>query len=454
VKKKPTTEAGLLVELWPIDRPRPYEKNARRLSDRAVDVLAASLREFGWRQPIVVDADGVIIAGHTRLLAARKLGMETVPVHVATGLTPAQVRAYRLMDNRSAEETSWDASLLEEEIAELQQLEADLSLTGFSEFELEKLLQDSPKSDEDSAPEAPAIAVSRPGDMWLLGNHRLLAGDATDTEAVARLIAGRKADLVVTDPADQVDGEEPESEEVATALATELATDERADLVFTDPPYNVDYQGYTKKKLKIQKDNMTREEFAKFLRAAFASYAGAIKPAASVYVCHAAMNQREFQDAMEAAGLEVRCQIIWAKNIFAWGFGRYKWQHEPIFYAHKQGTPDKWFGDKTQSTLWQAAKPAANRMHPTMKPIELIEHALENSSQPGGVVLDLFGGSGSTLIACEKHGRRARLMELDPRYADVIVVRWEQYTGRKARLEDGREFADVAKERANAEDRT
>jgi DNA modification methylase len=449
VKKNQTTETGLTVELWPIDRPTPYALNARRLSDRAIDVLASSLREFGWRQPIVVDAEGVIIAGHTRLLAAQKLGMEAVPVHVATGLTPEQVRAYRLMDNRSADETSWDIKLLEQEVDELAKiLDFDLALTGFTEFEIEKLLQDSPKADEDQVPEAPSIGVSRPGDLWLLGNHRLLVGDATDTAAVERLIAGRKADLVVTQPADQVDGEEPEFDEVATALPTELATeDTRADLVFTDPPYNVDYQGYTKKKLKIQQDNMTREEFAKFLRLAFESYAAAIKPTAGLYVCHASSCQREFQEAMEAAGLEVRCQIIWAKNTFAWGFGRYKFQHEPIFYAHKQGNSDRWFGDKTQSTLWQANKPAANRMHPTMKPIELIEHALENSSQPGGVVLDLFGGSGSTMIACEKHGRRARLMELDPKYADVIVVRWEQFTGKKAQLEDGRDFTEVAKQR-------
>lgn len=208
--------------------------------------------------------------------------------------------------------------------------------------------------------------------------------------------------------------------------------DAAADLVFIDPPYNCDYQGYTEEHLTIQGDRMSGAEFKQFLEAAFLSCRAVIKPGASLYVCHPSSWQREFQNALEAAGFEVRCQIIWAKNTFAWGFGRYKFRHEPIFYAHVAGQSDAWYGDKSQSTLWEENKPAANRLHPTMKPVELIERALLSSSKAGDVVVDLFGGSGSTLIACGRHGRAARLMELDRRYADVICRRYQEYTGKRA----------------------
>ena len=224
-----------------------------------------------------------------------------------------------------------------------------------------------------------------------------------------------------------------------------------ADLAFTDPPYNVDYEGYTKDRLKIQGDRMTAEQFAELLVASFGNYRTIIKPGASMYVCHSSSWQREFQNALEAAGFEVRCQIIWAKNTFAWGFGRYKFQHEPIFYAHVAGQKDAWYGDKSQSTLWEEKKPAANRMHPTAKPVELIDRALMNSSKAGDEVVDLFGGSGSTLIACERRNRKARLMEIDPKYADVIVQRWQEFTGRQAVLEgDGRSFTEIKRERVGA----
>lgn len=402
------------IELWLVDRPTPYKKNARKLSDRAVEVVASSIRQFGWRQPIVVDDEGVIIVGHTRLLAAKALGMTEVPVHVARGLSPAQVQQYRLMDNRSADESSWDTEVLEQEMADLQALEADLGLTGFSEAELEEILRPPLQQDEDAAPDPPPAAVSKLGDLWLLDAHRVLCADATDSSATLRLLGGKLADLA-----------------------------------FTDPPYNVNYEGYTEQHLKLQGDHLSRDDFAAFLAATFACYARAVKPAGSLYVCHPSSSQREFQDALEAAGFEVRTQIIWAKNTFAWGFGRYKFQHEPIFYCHHAGKSDRWFGDKTQSTLWQVNKPGASRLHPTMKPVELIERALENSSVARNTVLDLFGGSGSTLIACEKTGRRARLMELDPRYVDVILMRWQSQTGKLATLEgtDGRTFEDMKAER-------
>jgi DNA modification methylase len=226
---------------------------------------------------------------------------------------------------------------------------------------------------------------------------------------------------------------------------------DQADLVFTDLPYNSAYEGYTKDKLTIQNDDMTPEQFDRFLRDSFVSYRAVVKSGASLYICHSSSYQREFQNALEAAGFEIRCQIIWAKNTFAWGFGRYKYRHEPLYYAHVAGQKDAWYGDKSQSTLWEEKKPAANRLHPTMKPIELIEHALVNSSKAGDLVVDLFGGSGNTLIACERRGRKSRLMEIDPQYADCICRRFQEYTGKKAVLEGGgRAFDEVAVERLGA----
>ena len=389
------------IENWPINKPIPFARNARKLSPRAVDKVAASIREFGFRQPVVVDKAGTIICGHTRLQAAQKLGLVEVPVHVAQNLTAAQVRAYRLLDNRSHEETSWDEELLGLELLDLKGLDIDLGLTGFDLSELDAYMAGPEPvhglTDEDAVPEVAEVPVSAAGDLWLLGDHRLLCGDATSAPDATKLMIG-----------------------------------ETADLVFTDPPYNVDYQGYTDEKLKIQSDRMSEADFRRFLGQSFQNYRSALKPGASLYVCHSSSWQREFQNALEGAGFEVRCQIIWAKNTFAWGFGRYKFQHEPLFYVHVAGQKDAWYGDKSQSTLWQEKKPAANRLHPTMKPVELVERALLNSSKAGDIVADFFGGAGSTLIACERRGRKARLMELDPKYTDVIIRRWQEYTGKAA----------------------
>jgi len=340
-----------------------------------------------------------------------------VPVMLCDEWSAAQVKAFRLMVNRSVTWAGWDDELLGLELLDLKNLDYDLNLTGFESDELDRYLADADLSaedgDEDHSPEPPESPVNTPGDVWILGRHRVLCGDATNATDVKRLMAG-----------------------------------EHADLVFTDPPYNVDYQGYTEDKLTIQGDRMSPEAFARFLRDSFTSFRAAIKPGGSLYICHASSVQRGFEDAIEAAGFSVRCQIIWAKNTFAWGFGRYKFQHEPIFYCHVSGQTDPWYGNKSQSTLWQENKPAANRLHPTMKPVELIERALVNSSKSGDCVLDLFGGSGSTLIACERRGRKARLMELDPKYADVIVERWQQYTGKLAVAEcNGRTYAEIAQER-------
>jgi DNA modification methylase len=398
----------------------PFARNPRTHSDAQIAQIAASIAEFGFNSPILVDSNAGIIAGHGRLLAARKLGLKEVPVIVLDHLTEAQKRAYVIADNQLALNAGWDEELLRLELATLAGEAFDISLIGFDDVELARLLaaQDAAEglTDADAVPELPQTPVSTIGDLWIMGNHKLLVGDATNGKDVARLMA-----------------------------------DDAADLIFTDPPYNVDYEGYTQERLKIKGDRMSDAEFKQFLEAAFRSCRAVVKPGASLYVCHSSSWQREFQNALEAAGFEIRCQIIWAKNTFAWGFGRYKFQHEPIFYCHVAGQKDPWYGDKSQSTLWQEKKPAANRIHPTAKPVELVERALLNSSKAGDVVADLFGGSGSTLIGCERRGRKARIMEIDPKYADCIVRRYQDYTGKQALLEgDGRPFDEVSLERAGA----
>ncbi len=405
------------VERWPISRLIPRITNPHTHSPAQVAQIAASMQEWGWTNPILVGADDDILAGHGRVLAARQLGMDEVPVIQLGHLSEAQRRALVIADNQIALNAGWDENLLRAELAALQQEEFNIDLIGFDDAELVRLLaaQDATAglTDEDAVPELQHIPVSALGDLWILGSHRLFVGDTTNRQDVAKLMGS-----------------------------------EAADLVFTDPPYNVDYEGYTEEKLKIKGDRMSDAEFKRFLAAAFHSCRTVVKSGASIYVCHSSSWQREFQNALETGGFEVRCQIIWAKNTFAWGFGRYKFQHEPIFYAHVAQQKDAWYGDKTQSTLWQENKPAANRLHPTMKPVELIERALLNSSKAGDIVVDLFGGSGSTLIGCERHGRKARLMEIDPKYADCIVRRYQEYTGKQAILEkDGHSFDEVASQR-------
>jgi DNA modification methylase len=409
-----TAALELQIEQWPVERLIPFARNARTHSEEQIGQIATSISLFGFVNPILVGPDGVIIAGHARLLAARKRGLREVPVIVLAHLSDAQRRALVIADNQLALNAGWDEEMLHLELTALQEEDFDLDTLGFEDEDLARLLAGEEATlegltDEDSIPEFPETPVSRPADLWILGNHRLLCGDATVATDVQRLMGG-----------------------------------DAADLVFTDPPYNVDYEGYTEEHLKIQGDRMSAAQFQRFLGAAFDSLRMAVKPGASLYVCHSSSWQREFQNALEAAGFEVRCQIIWSKNTFAWGFGRYKFQHEPIFYGHIEGQKDPWYGDKTQSTLWEEKKPAANRLHPTMKPVELIERALMNSSKAGDVVVDLFGGSGSTLIGCERRGRQARLMEIDPKYADVICQRFLTFTGKPAKLEDdGRTFDEV-----------
>jgi DNA modification methylase len=403
------------IEHWLIEKLVPFTRNPRTHSDAQVAQIAASIAEFGFNNPILVDTKAGIIAGHGRLLAARKLQLKEVPVIVLDHLTETQKRAYIIADNKLAENAGWNEELLRIELAALQEEDFNLDLIGFEDQELARLLAapDTAEglTDEDAVPDVAETPVTMPRDLWLLGkDHKLLVGDARTPADIERLMAG-----------------------------------DSADLVFIDTPYNTDYEGYTEDHLTIQNDRMSDTEFKQFLEAMFRSCRAAIKLGASLYVCHSSSWQREFQNALEAAGFEIRCQIIWAKNTFAWGFGRYKFQHEPLYYCHVAGETDAWYGDKSQSTLWEENKPAANRLHPTMKPVELVERALVNSSKTGDICADFCAGAGSTLIACERRGRKARLMEIDPKYADCIIRRFQEYTGKKAKLDgNGRTFDEIA----------
>jgi DNA modification methylase len=405
------------ITYWPIESIIRFARNARKIPPQAVDKVAASIKEFGWRVPIVVDKDGVIICGHTRLLAARKLGLQEAPVHVADNLTPAQVRAYRLLDNRSHEETSWDEDLLGLELLDLKGMGVDLDLTGFNTDEIDEYLARAERgawrTDEDAVPEVPEVPVSAAGDLWVLGPHRLLCGDATVAASYQTVLAGG-----------------------------------RADMTFTDPPYGVDYVGKTKKKLKLQNDNLG-SNFETFLRDACANLLAVTKGA--VYICMSSSELDTLQKAFTAAGGHWSTFIIWAKNTFTLGRSDYQRQYEPILYGWEEGSAHYWCGARDQGDVWFIHRPHVNDLHPTMKPVELIERAIVNSSQSRGTVLDPFGGSGSTLIGCEKTGRQARLIELDPRYADTAVVRWQEFTGAAAVLGgDGRRFREIAEERRGA----
>jgi DNA modification methylase len=404
------------IEHCPIEQLLTNPKNARVHPDPQIAQLAASIAEFGFVTAVLIGPDNEIICGHGRVLAARTLGLTEVPVIVLDHLTPTQRRALVIADNRLALGSSWNEDMLGRELAALRDEDVDLDLLGFDDQELAQLLAAEESADEltdeDAVPEMPQVPVTRTGDLVMLGNHRLLVGDANEESAHRRVMAG-----------------------------------EFADLVFTDLPYNTAYTGYTKDRLTIEGDRMSRVEFEGFLKASFQSYRSVVKHDASLYVCHPWLWQREFQTALEQAGFTARCQLIWAKNTFAWGFGRYKFQHEPIFYCHVAGQKDAWYGNKAQSSLWEENKPAASRLHPTMKPTQLVERALMNSSRRGDILVDLFAGAGSVLIACERKGRKARLMEIDPKYADCIVSRWQKFTGKKAVMDDGRPYDDLARER-------
>jgi len=408
------------VVTWPVERLIPYARNARTHSDEQVAQIAASIAEFGWTNPILAGSDGIIIAGHARLLAARKLGMTEVPVIVLDHLTETQRRALVLADNRLALNAGWDEEMLRVELESIRDDGFDLELTGFSDDELEDLLSEPEEviagnTDEDAAPEPPETAVTVPGDVWLLGDHRLLCGDATQIEAVEKVLAGGLADMV-----------------------------------FTDPPYNVNYGATMKDKLRGKKRKIANDDlgegFEQFLRDACVNMLAVTKGA--VYISMSSSELHTLHKAFAAAGGHWSTFVIWAKNTFTMGRSDYQRQYEPILYGWKEGTDHYWCGARDQGDVWFVKKPVSNDLHPTMKPVELVERAIRNSSKSRDTVLDPFGGSGSTLIACEKAGRQARLIELEPKYCDVIVRRWQEFSGKEARLEaDARPFAEVAAER-------
>lgn len=378
------------VEEWKIEDVKPYDKNPRN-NDDAVDATANSIKEFGWQQPIVVDKKGVIIVGHTRLKAAKKLKLHTVPVVVAESLSEEQAKAYRLADNKTGELADWDMGLLDDELNAID----DIDMTDFG-FDLGSLDDDKEVVDDEFDPEPPEEPTSQVGDIYQLGRHRLMVGDSTDTDQVTALMGGQQADLLIT-----------------------------------DPPYNVDYQGRTKSKLKIKNDSQDEESFVQFLIKAFTAAKLSVKSGASAYIWFSQGHSPSFYLGVERAGWKVRQQLIWNKNNFTMG-SPYRNKYEPCLFA-TVGDDYSWYSDKSQPTVMNFDRPTVADLHPTMKPVPLFDYQIKNSSKAGDNVLDLFGGSGTTMIACEQDDRNAYLMELDPKYADVIIKRWEDFTGKKAK---------------------
>jgi DNA modification methylase len=404
------------IEWQSVDKLIPYAKNARTHSDEQVAQIAGSIKEFGFNNPVLVDKDNSVIAGHGRLMAARKLGMDKVPVVQLGHMTEAQRKAYVLADNRIALNSGWDAGMLSLELQDLKD-DIDLSLLGFDPDELDALLNPVEETegltDEDAVPDAPDEPKTKLGDIYILGNHRLMCGDSTSITDVDKLMDGNKADMV-----------------------------------FTDPPYGMSYgggraqgenvkfknrSGGIKSHGMILGDDKTGDDLIQLIRDALASAVATTKAGASFYVCFPWRTYSEFEAAMNQCGLKTSACIVWDKKSIGLGLSNYRPQHEFIFYSKG----DSWYGDKAQSDVWYMSRGATGKyVHPTQKPVEIVEKAINNSSKSGDIILDVFGGSGSTLIAAEKIGRCARLMELDPKYCDVIVQRWEEFTGKKAVLSE------------------
>lgn len=415
----------------------PYARNSRTHSDAQVAQIAASIREFGWTNPVLIDGKNGVIAGHGRLLAARQLGMETVPCIALDGLSEAQRRAYVIADNKLALNAGWDETMLALEINDLAASGFDIGLMGFSDAEMSYLNAEKHGglTHPDAVPETPVIPLSVAGDVWILGGHRLTAGDSTVQTDVERVMGGVMADCL-----------------------------------WTDPPYNVNYQGTAG---KIKNDHMKDAAFRDFLRSAFGSAFTVMKPGAPAYIAHADTEGINFRGAFADTGFKISGCLIWRKNSLVLGRSDYQWQHEPILYGWKPGASHRWYGGRKNTTLleiegdlvtdngdgtltlqlgiqtavisgegltlhrvepsiFNIEKPKRSSEHPTMKPVELITKMLNNSTREGDVILDTFGGSGSTLIACEMLGRFCRMVEFDPKFVDVIVKRWQEFTGKQA----------------------
>jgi DNA modification methylase len=369
-----------------VDTIRPYPENAKKHSSKQIHQVADSIKEFGFNQPVVVDKDGVIIVGHGRFAAAQVLGMTEVPTIVAEDLTEEQAKAYRLADNK-LNESPWDMKLV---IPELKSLSAPmLDLTGFP-----KGLVIESEPEDDNIPSVDIPPTCQVGDLYQLGEHRLYVGDSTLVEAAETLFG-----------------------------------EQLADMIFTDPPYNVDYVGKTKDALTIENDHKSEADFLSFLQSAFGIMAAFSKRGGVAYICHADSSGHLFRQAFRDAGFLLKQCLIWNKNSMVLGRQDYHWKHEPILYGWKDGASHTWYGTRSETTVWDIPRPSKSEQHPTMKPVELVQRALENSSKDGDIVFDPFLGSGSTLIACQKTGRRCFGFELDPRYADRIVQRYCEYVG-------------------------
>ena len=407
------------LEVIQIDALIPYARNSRTHSDAQVAQIASSIKEFGFTNPVLIDGGGGIIAGHGRVLAARKLGMSEVPCIRLEHLTDAQKRAYVIADNRLALNSGWDTEMLKVEFADLQELGFDLELTGFDLDEIKELLAPvgtEGLTDPDDAPPLPETPRTVPGDIWVMGKHRLLCGDSTSMDDLAKLCEGQLVDMWLT-----------------------------------DPPYNVAYEGKTKDALKIKNDEMGDDQFRQFLRDAYTAADTVMKPGAVFYIWHADSEGYNFRGAAKDAGWTVRQCLIWKKSSMVMGRQDYHWKHEPCLYGWKEGASHLWAADRKQTTILEFEKPSRNGEHPTMKPVALFEYQLLNNTKGGDQVLDSFGGSGTTLIAAEKNGRVARIMELDPKYCDVIVKRWQDFTGKIAtHAETGEPFAEVTNGKANS----
>lgn len=397
-----------------IDELLPYINNARTHDEMQINQIASSIKEFGFNSPIAIDNDNVILCGHGRLLGAKKLGLKEVPTVCLSHLTPQEKKAYILADNKIALNSGWDFDLLKLEFEDLKSVDFDLSLTGFSDNEINDLFKDIDQEvkDDDFDVDSQTSDVnikSALGDIWVCGNHRVMCGDSTSFDDVEKLMGGHKADLLIT-----------------------------------DPPYNVDYQGCTKDSLKIMNDKMSDDSFRQFLRDAFSTADSVMREGAVFYIWYADVESYNFNGACIDVGWEVRQCLIWAKPSLILGRKDYQWKHEPCLYGWKEGAPHLWCSDRKQTTILEFDKPLRNGEHPTMKPVPLFDYQIKNSTNVNDKVLDLFGGSGTTMIACEQNNRKSYLMELDPKYVDVIVKRWQKLTGLEAyRLSDNVKFNDL-----------
>ena len=385
-----------------IEKLIPYKNNARTHSDEQIEKIAKSMKEFGFINPVLVDGNLNVIAGHGRILGAKKLGMKEVPCLFIENLTEEQKRAYIIADNRLAEDAGWDKELLKIELEDLKNMNFDITLTGFELEDFDFSMDETEVIEDEFDETVPEEPTSKKGEIYKLGKHFLMCGDSTDINDVEKLMNGVKADMLLT-----------------------------------DPPYNVDYEGGTG--LTIQNDNMDDETFREFLRVSFFNANSVMKEGAVFYIWHADSEGYNFRGACHDIGWKVRQCLIWCKNTLVMGRQDYHWKHEPCLYGWKEGASHLWASDRKQTTVLEFDRPSVSKEHPTMKPVGLFDYLIKNNTKKDDIVLDLFAGSGTSIIACEQNGRIAYSMELDPKYVDVIISRWEKLTGQQAeRIENGK----------------